>query len=296
MIKLFQRYKRALFIAALFLLPLIPFFALRLELPRLNLWDRVSAGVIHPGVRLIGFAVDGVSIIWTDYVNLIRTKKENDELKKNNADLKSKILSLEQEKIENERLRGLLFMPKLPDAQFIAARVIGEDSTRESLGFLINAGAKDGIKVRMPVVTAEGIVGTITRVFGRSSLFLSIHDSSHTVSAQILRSRAHFIVEGRGRTLLSRSKFLDRAEDIRLGDEVITSGMDGVFPKGLLVGTIVSVSKPNAGVVQDAELRSSADVGKLDEVLVITGDPTKFDIDVASESQVEGQALPATKL
>jgi len=100
-------------------------------------------------------------------------------------------------------------------------------------------------------------------------MFIALHDPSHNVDGIVTRSRARFMVEGGGRGLLGRLKYLDRSEDVRVGDLVITSGLDGVFPKGLKIGNIIRVSRPRAGVTQEADLRSAVDLGTLEEVMVL---------------------------
>jgi rod shape-determining protein MreC len=151
----------------------------------------------------------------------------------------------------------------------LGAKIIGQDSSSESLGFFLNVGERDGVQPRMPVVTASGIVGSILRVYPSSSLFVAVADPAHNVDGIVNRSRARFVVEGLGHALRGRLKYLDRSEDVRVGDLVLTSGLDGVFPKGHPIGTIVRVKKPRSGVAQEAELRPIVDLGRLEEVVVL---------------------------
>jgi len=263
------RNRKALLVGVLFVLPFAPLLFARVELPRLNIYEKIHAFFVHPVAEGATNALDGVSVLWTRYLALVGTSRENDALKKENAESRRRILELEEVDRENERLKKLVAIPDLEKFEGIAGRIIGQDAAFESLGFYLNLGSEEGIRERMPVVTSDGIVGTVWRVYRHSSVFLALLDPAHDVDGLVVRSRARLIVEGKGKPLLARLKYLDRSEDIRVGDEILTSGLDGVFPKGLRVGFVVKVDRPRAGVTQDAELRPAVDLGRLEEVLVL---------------------------
>jgi len=272
--KFWRRYRRLIFIAALFLLPIATLILGKYPMPRLNIYDRVSSWVVYPFAEGIGNLGRGAGVLWKDYVALIGKSKENEELKKITSELREKILSLEEAAQENERLRKLLDFPTAGFARRLPAKVIGEDASFESNTLVINIGTREGVAVKMPVVTSEGVVGTVVKVFHSSALVQTVIDPSHDLDATVSRSRARFLVEGKGTELLGRLKYLDRADDIRVGDVVLTSGVDGVFPAGLRIGHIVRVRRPQMGVIQNADLRPSVDIGTLEEVLVLDREGT----------------------
>lgn len=267
--KLWIRYRRLLFVILLFLFPAVTLLLGRFPLPRLNLYDRLSAWIVHPIAEGTGNLSGGVGVVFHRYVALVGTAIENETVKKENAALKAQILSIEENEKENLRLKKLLSFAAAPSYKKIGAKIIGEDSAFESISFVINAGSAEGVKARQPVVTSDGVAGTITKVFAHSATFSAIIDPAHDVDGTISRSRARFIVEGHGPTLVGRLKYLDRAEDIRVGDLVVSSGLDGVFPAGLRIGNIVKVNRPRMGVSQTAELRSAIDFGRIEEVMVL---------------------------
>lgn len=272
--KFWQRHKRLIFIAILFVLPTLPLVFFRTQMPRLNLYDRFNAGIVLPlaeGVQSLGH---GLEVIWSHYLNLVQIAQQNEILLKQNQALKQEILTYQESKAENERLTKLLGVPEIAKVEHVVAKTIGQDTSFENLSFFINVGSEDGIHVRMPVISVEGIVGTITRVYKNSSVFVTILDPSHDVDGIVTRTRARMIVEGKGKPLVARTKYLDRSDDVRVGDLVVTSGMDGIFPKGLPIGSIIKVDKPQAGVVQEAELRAAFDMGHLEEVLVLKYSPS----------------------
>lgn len=263
------RHKRLVFIIVLFAIPGLTLLLGRLPLPRLNLYDRLSSLIVHPVAEAGGNLTGGVGFLWSHYLQLVGTSKENDVLKKEVSELNSKILSLEEVNAENERLKKLLSMPDVGANKKIAGKIIGQEGSAESVTYILNIGSIDGVAPRMPVVTSEGIAGTIAKVYRNSSVFVAIADPSHDVDGTIARTRARFVVEGQGRSLLGRLKYLDRADDVRVGDVAVTSGLDGVFPAGLKIGVIVRVNHPRTGISQSAEVRPAVDFGRAEEVLVI---------------------------
>ena len=270
--KIWNRHRRLIFILILFSAPIVPLFLVKVTLPRVHVYDNVSAWVVHPIAEAGRNLTGGVGVLWNRYLALVNTSRENDLLRRESQELHARILQLEEFESENKRLRDMLSMPDAPTLKKVAGKIIGQDSSGESLTYVLNIGSDSGLKVRMPVVTAQGVVGTLSRVYKHSSIFVAVVDPSHDVDGIITRSRARFIVEGRGTPLVGRLKYLDRAEDVRVGDLVVTSGLDGTFPKGLKVGNIVRIDRPRTGVSQEAELRPIVDFGHLEEVLVLLYD------------------------
>lgn len=268
--RFFKRNRSLLIKLLLFLSPLVPLALVKApDLPQLRVYDRLQSLVVHPTAELITNASQGASYVWDNYFSLVGKSKQNEELLREVEALESQLLEMSEFKSENERLRKMLIMSDIPTAQTVGAQIIGEDPSGESMSFFINAGLKQGVHPRMAVVAPSGVVGSITRSYSGYSLFTAIQDPSHTVDGMILRSRAQFIVEGRGASLTGRLKYLDRSADVRVGDLVVTSGLDGVFSKGLKIGYIIKVDRPRTGVTQNAELRPTADLSYLEEVRVV---------------------------
>jgi rod shape-determining protein MreC len=154
----------------------------------------------------------------------------------------------------------------------IAAEVIGQDPSSWFKSVAINRGEKDGIRMGMAVISPEGVIGQILKTAPHFSTILLITDYNSAIDSIIQRTRAKAIVEGTGENQC-QLKYLLRTEEVDVGDIVITSGLSGNFPKGLMVGKVRKVDKKGHGVFQYAELVPSVDLTKLEEVLVITESP-----------------------
>lgn len=272
--KLFRKHQKLIFITFLFILPSLPLALSRYSMPRLHLNENLSSYVVHPLANLMHSVFRGISVLSDRYLFLVSVSEHNEELVKENLELKQQLLALDETRQENTRLKRVFDMPETMEIKKVMGRIIGQSASPEHFGFFINVGKDRGLKPRMPVISAEGIVGTVIEVYPRSALFVSIVDPSHDVDGLVVRSRARTIVEGRGSPLLGRLKYLDRSEDVRVGDLVVSSGLDGVFPKGMAIGNVVSISRPQSGIVQEAMLRPAVDVGKLEEVLILMQEPS----------------------
>ncbi len=198
------------------------------------------------------------------------------ELEKENRMLKQKIARLERENQEmralassGERLRKLLQFRESLSMKMVAAEVIGRDPTAWFKSLTLNKGERDGVQRGMAVISPEGVVGQILKTGPSHSIVLLITDYNSAVDAMVERTRAKAIVKGTGENRCYL-KYLLRSEEVSIGDQVITSGLTGNFPKGLPIGKITKIENSRHGVFQHAELIPQVDFTKLEEVLIIT--------------------------
>ncbi len=264
-----NRKKKSIFVLILVLTPFLPLIYHRLKLPRVHLYEKISTGVVHPTADLIQSTGRGVSFLWSSYISLVNVKKENRLLKKELNDKTQQILALQEMERENSRLKKLLDFKENSKGDFVGARVIGHSPRSEHLSFIVDAGRNKGIRPRQAVLTSEGIVGTVKEVYPYSALVLSLLDPSHTVDAISEKTRSKMLIRGLGRPLQAKILYLDRAEEVKVGDNILSSGLDGVFPKGLPIGTIIKVKKPSFGVLQEAYMRAHISMSQVEEVLIL---------------------------
>jgi len=209
--------------------------------------------------------------IWNHYFYLVSVSERNDELKKSLDDALEKNNRCKEIELSNFRLRSLLNFRRTVEVRVIAAEVISKDPSPWFKSIVIDKGKADGVAKGMPVVAPQGIVGLITNVSYRYSNVLLVIDQNSAVDSLIQRTRARGILKGNSDRCLF--KYVLRKHDIIEGDTVISSGLDGVFPKGLLLGRVMEITRSNSGIFQEVSVIPYVDFEKLEEVLVVVNIP-----------------------
>lgn len=202
------------------------------------------------------------------YLNLIDIKKQNLLLNTQNGELQTRIQESAELALENERLRGLLTFKEKSKMTLIASKVIGRDPVADHNTVTINKGTKDGIKAGMAVMNTEGAVGYIYKPEPFTSHVMLITDRYAVVDAVIQRTRAHGIVEGRGKNQL-QLQYVDRTDEVQPGDLVVTGGLDNIFPKGFPLATVTNVQRKTKSVTLIVDLKPVVDPLTVEEVFVV---------------------------
>jgi len=220
-------------------------------------------------VSIDGF-VDTATGIWQNYLWLVDARQRNLELEQENQELHSQLQQVQEISLQNERLRKLLAFVDDLDRAALPAQIIGEDASNWARTIIIDKGTRAGLRTGLPVVAAQGVVGRIIKTAPGSSRVLLITDASSAVAALIQRTRTRGIARGRGKNL--SIEYALRNADIQAGDLLVTSGMGGVFPKGLPLGLVESVEKDQFGLFQQVKAAPTIDFSLLEEVMVIVGE------------------------
>src|ERR1041385_3918919 len=152
----------------------------------------------------------------------------------------------------------------------VTATVIANSASAYFHTLIIDKGRANGVEKGMAVISPLGVIGQVVSVTGRNAKVLLVTDSHSGVDAMVQRSRARGLVSGSldNGTVM---KYVKRSDDLKEGDRLVTSGLDGVFPKGLLIGTVSKVNKKNLGLFQYIEVGLALDPGRVEEVLVVRG-------------------------
>jgi rod shape-determining protein MreC len=202
------------------------------------------------------------------YDTLAGFRSENERLRKRVQSLEIERQRLLEAEATNRRLQQLLnFRSELP-AGAITASIIGNSATSWFQSCVLNKGSADGLRKGMAVVTPLGVVGKVVTVTGRTAKVLLLTDPNSGIDVVVQRTRSRGIVSGslESGTVL---KYMKRSEDVQEGDRLVTSGLDNVFPKGLLVGTVIKVRKQNRGLFQSVEVWPAVQAARVEEVLVV---------------------------
>jgi len=210
--------------------------------------------------------------VWERYVFLVNLSEENRLLREIVQEQQKEINVLAEERLENRRLRALLDFRRSLPKPLLPAQVIGKDLSGWFHTLTIDRGRRDGLEEGMAVLSVQGIVGQVMETSGNFSRVLLITDPNSAVAAMVQQTRARGIVEGRGFKGCVM-KYVHRSEEVAQGDQVLTSGLDGVYPRGTLVGTVTRVRRKETELFQEVDVRPAVDFNKLEEVLVVCEKP-----------------------
>lgn len=213
--------------------------------------------------------------VWSHYFFLINVSRKNERLEKELAIAHEKSRHFREIALANERLRALVGLKENSDYRFISAEIIAKDPSPWYCTIVINKGSSSGVSKGLPVVASEGVVGQVISAASGYARILLITDRNSAVDALVQRTRARGIVRGKTKGTCWLDYAL-RQEDIRVGDVIVSSGLDGIYPKGWSIGRVSKVIRRNSGLFQDIEITPFIDFKKLEELMVILK-PTDVD-------------------
>jgi rod shape-determining protein MreC len=271
-LSLLRRYPIPVLIVFLLLTALV-LMSLRVKQHRgVAFFDAFLMELCSPFQKASAGAIQAVQRTFQQYLFLVNLQKENEILKQRITELQKESNRKEEAILANERLRKLLEFRDSISTPMVAAEVIGQDPSSWFKSVTINKGEGDGVRKGMAVISPDGVVGQILKAAPHYATVLLVTDYNSAIDSIVQKTRARAIVEGSGENRC-QLKYLLRTDEVNVGDVIITSGLGGNFPKGLLIGEIRRVEKKGRGVFQYADLMPSVDLTKLEEVLVITQSP-----------------------
>ena len=227
-----------------------------------------TVGAITPLEKALVWVQSSTGNVWHNYLFLRGVRAENRGLKQQIEQMRIDQVRLTQDADQARRLQALLAFKEQFISQTMAAQVIGSTGSEQSRAIYIDKGERDNIKPDMAVITADGVVGKVLHVYGSTSLVLLISDQTSGVGAILEKSRLQGILRG----MPSGEVALERVmsdEQVPSGELVLTSGGDRIFPKGLPIGRVARV-RPGGDLFLNIQVRPTADLSKLEEVLVVT--------------------------
>ncbi|HEY7290827.1 MAG TPA: rod shape-determining protein MreC [Vicinamibacterales bacterium] len=229
--------------------------------------ESVTFGVFSEIQRLISNGTGGVRHVWDNYVGLRRVKLENDSLKQQLSDAQ---IALQQQRALADRARGLEQLLELRDrsnVQTLAAEIIGAAAEPDFRTVTIDQGSSSGLRTDMAVIAPAGVVGRVVVTSPRASKVQLLIDRNAAAAALIERSRAQGVVvgSGDGKLLL---EYMSEAFDVVVGDDVVTSGIEGIYPKGFAIGKVDAVEK-SGNAYRRISVKPAVNFAALEEVLVV---------------------------
>lgn len=225
-----------------------------------------------PFAGIITASVRDLAGVWKRYIFLVGLEDENGRLKRDNALSTQEMNRYREGYLEGIRLQKLLALKERTNHHTIAAMVIGKEQTSIMKTILINKGTSHGLRVDLPVIADQGVVGRIVETSAHVSRVLLLVDENSNTDVMIQENRIQGILQGA--TLGCSLKYIPKTETVSVGNIVITSGLSGLFPKGLLIGVVKNVEKTDSGLFQKIDVAPFVDFSKLEEVMVIELDKT----------------------
>lgn len=271
MFSLLKRYREVIVVVVLAVVSLGVFLAHARHPGDRTALDRFVLTVTSPVEKAIDWTITGVLDGWQRYAWLRGVERRARELSRTVNELRAENAELAQLRGENERLSKLLaFARSHPEHRAVGARIVGTRMDPKGLQLVtIDRGSEDGVRRMMPVVTAAGVLGRIHTLGAHSADVLLLSDRNSSIAVRVERSRARANVRGQGAPGPCRLEYALRSDDLIEGDELVTSGTDGVFPRGLPVGQVTRVKRAGHGLYQAAEVLPAVDVNRVEEVAVL---------------------------
>jgi rod shape-determining protein MreC len=260
------------------LLLAVPFFFLRASIrspESMNIVDRTIMRVAAPVQYVSAAIARGASSVIGDYVYLVDVKADNNKLAYENARLRADTRELAATRAENRRLRRLLGLRETIPAETVSGVVIGKDTTEYfRVAQLILDNPHAAVRAKMPVIAVDGAVGTVLRVSGDKVDVQLTVDSGFGVDVVVERTGARGFVRGVGdrSRYAVRVEYVERTDEVDVGDLLLTSGVGCRFPKGIQVARVTKVVRRTFGIYQQVDAEPTVDYSRLEEALIVLSD------------------------
>ena len=274
-----RQYKNALFLIAILLAQAIalavqvrrPLDAAKPDGPSVRLirmWAMTAVTPVERATHAIG---SGAGHGWSDYIDLRHVRQQNKDLQQQLTRVRIEEAAISEDALEGRRLQAMLGFRESYVGSTVAAQVIGASGSEQTHMLTIDKGSRDGLRPDMAVITKDGVVGKLRDVFPATSEVLEINDPSSGAGVVLATTRIRAILRG---TLGGRVQIGNLTADSRIqpGEQVLTSGGDQVYPRGLPVGVVESIAPdPDHQPYTAIRVRPAVDLDRVEEVLVITG-------------------------
>jgi rod shape-determining protein MreC len=275
MVKYLREYRFYIILFAFILIPVIAIDTSTRAPRDYRFYDRLIVGITWPIQAGISWSLDRVASGFHNYLYLWHVKQDNLSLMDENRRLLNSIASLRETEQENIRLKKVLNFEEQFHIQSVVARVVARDISTEFRAIRLNRGENAGIRKNMAVISTEGVVGRVLRTTANTADVITVLDLLSAVDTINERSRARGVMEGLTDDV-AVLRYTVRTDDIQTGDGLISSGLGGIFPKGIPVGAVSKVNRKQFGISQEVEVRPAVDFAKLEEVMVVTHSDSEY--------------------
>lgn len=259
----------------------------------LSWWEGAVLEIAAPVQNVVSAPVDAVRSTWQSYVDLVGVRQENERLRSLVANLEEANLQYREALVSSGNLERISAMRDEFEIPMLPSEIVGLDVSPWFRSVMVDRGTGHGVHAGNPVITDEGVVGLVTRTSANAAKTMLVLDRQSTIDGVVQRSRVRGVVRGRGTDQLI-FEFVVRGGDVEVGDVIITSGMGGVYPKGLRVGEVVELSDPGGGLMQIATVRPAVDFGRLEQVFVMLHRGTSMELLYGTNTPEEPAPVPVS--
>jgi rod shape-determining protein MreC len=231
-------------------------------------WGGAVLDIAAPVQKMIALPIGLVQDAWRHYVSVLDVSEQNEALASRLALLEEENLQLREALVASGRLARIAEIRADFEVPMLPSELVGVDPSPWFRSVLVDDGRSNGVRSGMPVISELGLVGLVTATSRGTARVMLVLDRQSAVDGIVQRSRSRGIVRGRGTDELD-FEFVVRGRDVRIGDVVISSGLGGVYPKGIRIGEITSVSDPGSGLLQTAKLAPAVEFGRLEQIFVM---------------------------
>jgi len=274
----FKRYRD---LAIVLLALAVPFWFLRASMRdpgKVTGADKVIVRIATPLQYAAATLARGLSNIWGDYIYLVDVKEDNARIASQNARLRERVRKLEALEEENRRLRRLLDLRTSVRTDVVSAVVTGKNTNeffRIARVTLDRNSSSGDIQPNLPVISPDGVVGTTLKISGDTIDVRLVVDAGSGVDVVVQRTGARGFVRGTGdeSKYLCSVEYVQRTDEVEVGDLLVTSGVGKRYPKGIPVGKVTQVVKRDFGIYQQVYATPAVDFSRLEEVLIVTSAP-----------------------
>ncbi len=232
-----------------------------------NLPHKLTLEMLGPVQGAFSSSVGFCKGIWDHYIDLVSVSKENEALRLELQKTRTMNLAYREAEATNVSLKKILDLEESFKPPTITARIIGRDPALWFKTLTINKGSSSGIKKGMPVVTIEGAVGQVSNTSPDYAKILLSIDPNSAIDAIVQHNRVKGIIKGNGRGY--NLQYVLKNDQVKVGDQIITSGMGGTFPKSLAIGIVTTVVNSRRGLFQKIQVQPAVDFRKLEYVIIV---------------------------
>ena len=236
------------------------------------LLEVVTFGVFSEVQRAAAGLTGGIHDAWNGYIDLRGVRAENERLKRELGEVQVQLQQQRAQAERTEQLEQLLDMRSNIELETVPATVIGAAPSPDFRGLTIDKGSSAGIKQNMAVIAPTGVVGRVVTPTKHAAKVQLLIDRNAAAGALVERSRAQGVIIGTGQDVV-RMDFVSATADVKVGDTIVTSGIDRIYAKGFVIGTVEKVDAGN-GIYKVIRVRPSVDFTRLEDVLVVTSPPS----------------------